>query len=153
MLRMRVFMAGMLEPRAPRDHALRDARCVTVTTLASTLRGVRTLLICLLCLALPAGALAKRAPTKHERAKISRAAHRSHKTDFFKCFELDHVKVSTEGPWAGATLRSCESANDAIFGLFSRRHGRWKLRRMGNGAVGCDIAPKRVQRDLHLGCP
>ena len=109
------------------------------------------LLLCLVCVAVPSAALAHRKPTKSERAKISRAAHRSKKTDFFDCFKVDHIKVSTEGPWAGGSLRNCDDPNDVIFGLFSHKH-RWKLRRMGNGAVGCDIAPRRVQKDLDLGC-
>lgn len=108
-------------------------------------------ILCLVALAVPTAATAARKPTKSERQKINRAAHRSPKTEFFDCFKVDHIKVSTEGPWAGGSLRSCDDPNDVIFGLFSKKP-RWKLRRTGNGAVGCDIAPKRVQRDLDLGC-
>jgi hypothetical protein len=113
---------------------------------------VRSLIVCLICLAVPSAALAKRPATKAEKTRIAKAAHRSEQTDFFDCFKVDHVKVSTKGPWAGATLRACDDPNDAIFGLFSRRHRKWKLRRTGNGSVGCDIAPEKVQKDLDLGC-
>jgi hypothetical protein len=114
---------------------------------------VRVLLAAILCLALPVTATAHRKPTKSEKAKLTQAAKRSKQTESFGCFGLDHVKVSTKGPWAGASLRSCENQVDVIFGLFSRSDsGRWKLRRTGNGAVGCDIAPVRVQKDLDLGC-
>jgi hypothetical protein len=113
---------------------------------------VRTaLLFLMLCLLVPAVASASRKPTPSEKARIAKAAHRSKQTDFFDCFTVDHVRRSTAGPWAGATLRSCSDANDAIFGLFSRCT-RWRLRRTGNGSVGCDIAPEKVQQDLHLGC-
>jgi hypothetical protein len=110
------------------------------------------ILICILALACTPVALAHRAPTPSEKAKISRAAHRSKQTDFFDCFKVDHIKVSTKGPWAGGSLRSCDDPNDVIFGLFSHKP-KWKLRRTGNGSVGCDIAPKKVQKDLGLGCP
>ena len=114
---------------------------------------MRVLLACLVCLAVPSVASADRAATRSEKSAISKAAHRSSQTKFFECFKIDPVRVSTKGPWAGATLRACENTNDAIFGLFSRKDsGGWKLRRLGNGAVGCDIAPRKVQRDLDLGC-
>ena len=114
---------------------------------------VRVLLAAILCLALPVTASAHRKPTKTEKVKLTQAAERSKQTEAFDCFKLDHVKVSTQGPWAGASLRSCDNETDVIFGLFSRSDsGRWKLRRTGNGSVGCDIAPRKVQRDLDLGC-
>lgn len=98
-------------------------------------------------------ATAHRKPTNSEKAKLTQAAKRSKQTESFDYFRLDHVKVSTKGPWAGASLRSCENEVDVIFGLFSRNEaGRWKLRRTGNGSVGCDIAPRKVQKDLDLGC-
>lgn len=113
----------------------------------------RLVLACALVLVLPTVASARRAPTKAERAAIKAAAERSKQTAYLSCLEVDHVKVSTKGPWAGATIRSCDDPNDAIFGVFSRKPtGRWKLRRTGNGSVGCDVAPARVQRDLDLGC-
>ncbi len=114
---------------------------------------MRYLLVGLLTLGLAAPASAARAPTKGEKAKISKAAHNSEQTEFFDCFTIDHVRVSTKGPWAGGSLRSCEDEVDVIFGLFSRNAaGKWKLRATGNGSVGCDIAPKKVQKDLDLGC-
>jgi hypothetical protein len=149
-------MTGMLRPKRLQNVAFRDAACVTVATVRPRcvpLPAMRHLTICLLCLALPTAALAKRPATKPEKAKISKAAHRSKQTDFFDCFKVDHVRISTKGPWAGATLRDCDDEADAIFGLFSRKDGKWKLRRMGNGSVGCDIAPRKVQKDLDLGCP
>lgn len=104
----------------------------------------------ILLVSVPA-ALASRGPTKTEKTKISRAAHRSKQTDFFDCFAVDHIKVSTKGPWAIGSLRSCTDPNDVIGGVFSRKP-KWKLRQTGNGSIGCDIAPKKVQRDLDLGC-
>lgn len=113
---------------------------------------MRTLIVISLTLLLAApAALAKRAPTKAEKAKLSRAAHRSKQTDFFDCFKLDHVKVSTKGPWAIASLRSCDDPNDVIAGLFSHKP-KWKLRVTGNGSLGCDITPRKVRKDLDLGC-
>jgi stress response protein SCP2 len=111
------------------------------------------LLLCILSLAVPAVASSYRGPTPSQTKKINQAAHRSSQTEGFGCFNVDFIKVSTEGPWAGGSLRSCKDKNAVIFGLFSRRDGKWKLRRLGNGAVGCDIAPKKVQQDLDLGCP
>jgi hypothetical protein len=48
-------------------------------------------------------------------------------------------------------VRSCKDKNGAVFALFSHKR-RWKMRRTGNGSVGCDIAPRKVQKDLDLGC-
>ena len=122
-------------------------------SLSRSLPAMRILLVGLLCLVLPATASADRTPTKREKAKIVKAARDSKQTDFFDCLTMDHVRVSTRGPWAGGAVRNCDNEQDVIFGLFSRNAaGRWKLRRMGNGSVGCDIAPRKVQRDLDLGC-
>ncbi|MEA2124954.1 MAG: hypothetical protein QOI80_1736 [Solirubrobacteraceae bacterium] len=106
--------------------------------------------ICLaLLLVLPATALAARAPTDNERTAIRHAVSNSPKTDGLGCLRTRHIRVSTAGPWASGVAHPCQSSPDAVAVVLKRRHGRWHVKDIGNGQVGCG-APKEVRRDLDL---
>ena len=108
------------------------------------------LLICLsLLLALPATALADRAPTRKERTAIRKAVSQSPRVTDGGCVRATGIRVSTEGPWASSVARACDDANDAIFVVLRRSRGVWRVSDVGNGSVGCK-APRAVRRDLDL---
>ncbi|MEA2361987.1 MAG: hypothetical protein QOD71_1132 [Thermoleophilaceae bacterium] len=115
----------------------------------------------LLAAALPAAALASRAPSRDERAQlrqavksselVPRAVRRGH-------FELSKPRISTEGPWARAAIVPTGAYSDPFDpsrGLF--KHGRkgWRLVTVGTSGIGCSKPrlPRAVRKDLKLRCP
>jgi hypothetical protein len=114
---------------------------------------MRALLVLALCLlALPTVASASRKPSTPERAKIVDAAKRSDLTEQVDCFRVTNVRVSTEGPWAKATLRPCKKSTDAALGVFKKKPGKFTLKALGTSFTGCDLVSKRVAEDLRLFC-
>jgi hypothetical protein len=124
---------------------------------------MRTLFITaavLLAVALPAAALASRAPSRSEKQQL-RSAVKTSKLVPKKIrkghFTLKKSRISTKGPWAKAAIISSGVYSDPFdptIGLFKRRHGNWKLVSVGTSGVGCSNpkAPKSVRKDLKLHC-
>ncbi|MEA2168089.1 MAG: hypothetical protein QOF76_1389 [Solirubrobacteraceae bacterium] len=107
----------------------------------------------LVLLAVPATALADRAPNSSERAAIKAAAKSSSQTQGAGKFKVEHIRVSTVGPWARATLDPKSDSLDTAVAVFKAHgYGGYKLKELGTAQVGCDIVPKKVAADLSLGC-
>jgi hypothetical protein len=124
---------------------------------------MRTLFIiaaAMLAVALPATALASRNATHSEKTQLRKAVTKSNLvTRPYKKghFKLLRAKISTEGPWARAYVVRNDTYSDpfnAPRGLFKRKHGTWKLVKIGTRGIGCSNprAPKAVRTDLKLRC-
>jgi hypothetical protein len=124
---------------------------------------MRTLFIiaaALLALALPATAVASRAPSHSEKKQLRNAvigskqvAKRISKGNF----KLRKARISTAGPWAKSQIVGGGYSDpfNPLIGLFKRSHGKWRLKDAGfKGHVGCSRprAPKAVRKDLKLPC-
>ena len=128
----------------------------------STLRRMRTLLsiaAVLMAAALPAVAIASRAPSHDERAQlrqavktsnlVGRSFHRGH-------FKLAKPRISDSGRWAKAGIRT-ETYSDpfnAPKGLFKHKAGGWKLVKFGTSGMGCSKPrlSRAVRKELKLKC-
>lgn len=99
-----------------------------------------------------AAATASRAPTKSERAAISKALHKSSATGAVHCFSVRQVVVSTVAPWARGRIFPCGGDGDHALAVLQRSHGHWRVRDLGTSGVGCTVAPKKVRLDLKLDC-
>jgi hypothetical protein len=114
----------------------------------------------LLTAALPAAALASRAPSRSEKQQLRSAVTASKKPPKSVRkghFKLRNARISTKGPWAKGSVLAGGSYSDPfnpIVGLFKRRHGHWKLVALSTSGVGCSHpkAPKAVRKDLKLHC-
>jgi len=124
---------------------------------------MRSLLIIaavLLAAALPAVALASRAPSHDERVQLRKAVtgsklvprpiRRGH-------FQLIKPRISESGRWAKAGVAPTKNYTDpfnAPKGLFKHRGGGWKLVKVGTSGIGCSKPrlPRSVRQDLKLRC-
>jgi len=114
----------------------------------------------LLAAALPAAALASRAPSRSEKHQLRNAVTASKKPSKSVRkghFKLRGARISTKGPWAKASVIGGGTYSDPfnpVVGLFKHRHGHWKLVALGTSGVGCahPRAPKSVRKDLKLHC-
>jgi hypothetical protein len=124
---------------------------------------MRTLFITaavLLAAALPAVALASRAPSHSEKKQLRSAVTGSKlvpKKIRQGHFTLKKARISTKGPWAKAAIIGGGTYSDPFnptVGLFKRSHGHWRLKSAGTSGVGCSHprAPKSVRKDLKLHC-
>jgi hypothetical protein len=124
---------------------------------------MRTLFIiaaALLAVALPAVALASRAPTRSERVELRKAVKSSKlvaKAIRKGHFKLSKPRISTKGPWAKAGIVPTGTYSDPFDptrGLFKRSRGHWKLKVVGSAGVGCSKPrlPRAVRKDLKLRC-
>ena len=129
----------------------------------STLRRMRTLLsiaAVLMAAALPAVAIASRAPSKDERAQlrqavkssdlVGRAYHRGR-------FSLVKPRITDSGRWAKAGVVRTDRYTDpfnAPKGLFKHNAGGWKLVKFGTSGVGCKKPrlSQSVRKELKLKC-
>jgi|RhiMethySRZTD1v2_1073278.scaffolds.fasta_scaffold665186_3 hypothetical protein len=128
----------------------------------STLRRMRTLLsiaAVLMAAALPAVAIASRAPSHDERAQlrqavktsnlVGRSFHRGH-------FKLAKPRISDSGRWAKAGIRT-ETYSDpfnAPKALFKHNARGWKLVKLGTSGVGCKKPrlSQSLRKELGLRC-
>lgn len=114
----------------------------------------------LLAVALPAVALASRAPTRSERVelrkavtsskKVAKAVRKGH-------FKLVKPKISTAGPWARAGIVPTGTYSDPFNptrGIFKKSKGAWHLKKVGGSRAGCKKPrlPRSVRQDLNIKC-
>ena len=119
-----------------------------------------TILALLLAAAIPAVALASRAPSHDERKQlrtavtssklVQRSVRRGH-------FNLIKPRVADGGRWAKAGIAPSNGYSDpfnAPKGLFKHRSGGWKLVKLGTTGVGCakPRLSRSVRQDLKLKC-
>ena len=130
---------------------------------ASSLRRMRTLLIfaaILMAAALPAVAIASRAPSKDERAQLRKAVTSSklvQRSVRKGKFQLVKPRIADGGKWAKAGIVPTNTYSDpfnAPKGLFKHSSGAWKLVKVGTTGVGCSKPklPRSVRKDLKLSC-
>jgi hypothetical protein len=114
-------------------------------------RGMRVTLLVLLTavlgLVLVASALAWRAPTRSQQQAITRVAERAPHAGHAHV-RVSHVRVSTVGPWASATvtLYFGNEPDDAT-DILHRVHGKWTNASTGTAGEWC-VMPTRDQRNL-----
>jgi hypothetical protein len=125
--------------------------------LAIMIRGVGSLILVLMMLLLFAAqpADAWRPATTRERAEIVAALVNSGRYVTGHKVTVDHIRVSTKGPWASARgALWFGNEPDYALAVFRRVGGRWKITAHSPGTAGveCGIGmPHVVQRDLGLG--
>jgi hypothetical protein len=113
----------------------------------------------LLAAALPAIALASRAPSHAEKAQLRKAVTSSklvQRSVRKGHFQLVKPRISDSGGWAKGGIAPTNTYSDpfnAPKGLFKHSGSGWKLVKVGNG-VGCSKPrlPKSVRTDLKLKC-
>ncbi len=120
-----------------------------------------TIAVVLLAAALPAAALASRAPTNNERVQLRNAV--KHSTLVSRAvrqgyFQLSTPRISSAGPWARARIVPTGNYSDPFFreiGVFKRSHHRWRLVKVGSSGIGCSRPrlSRAVRKDLKLRCP
>ena len=123
------------------------------------MRTLLSIAAVLMAAALPAVAIASRAPSHDERAQlrqavktsklVGRSFHRGH-------FKLAKPRISDSGRWAKAGVRT-ETYSDPFNApkvLFKHNAGGWKLVKFGTSGVGCKKPrlSRSVRRDLGLRC-
>jgi hypothetical protein len=129
----------------------------------STLRRMRTLLITaavLVAAALPAAALASRAPSHSEKVQLRKAVTSSKlvKRSVRKGhFQLIKPRIADGGKWARAGVAPTNVYIDpfnAPKGLFKHGRGGWKLVKIGQTGIGCHKPrlSRSVRKDLKLRC-
>jgi hypothetical protein len=116
---------------------------------------VRAIAIALLLLAAAPAALATRAPTASERAKIQFAVRffpaisRSNRVSFTS------VAVSSADPHYAAarfTVRDSTGKEIAAAAALLKRSGAWQVVEIGDAPLTCSSAPARVRADLAGTC-
>lgn len=100
---------------------------------------------------------ADRAPTRAEFRAIARAAKHSPFTRAERGrFEAKRVRISTEGPWARASLVGKPGFKKTVqpaLAVFRHTNGRWRLRDLGTDGVGCSVGMSlAVRSDLGIVC-
>jgi hypothetical protein len=124
---------------------------------------MRTLLIIAAVLgavALPAAAIASRAPTRDERAALRKAVKSSDlvsRSIRKGRFDLVKPRIAENGNWARAGIAPNDTYTDpfnAPTGLFKHKGKGWKLVKYATSGVGCKKPrlPRAVRRDLKLKC-
>ena len=124
------------------------------------MRTLLSIAAVLMAAALPAVAIASRAPSHDERAQlrqavktsklVGRSFHRGH-------FKLAKPRISDSGRWAKAGLVRKDGYTDpfnAPKGLFKHNAGGWKLVKFGTSGVGCKKPrlSQSVRKELNLRC-
>ena len=125
------------------------------------MRPLLILAAALLAVALPAAALASRAPSRAERVElreavkgsdlVQRSVRRGH-------FQLLRPRISDSGRWAKAGVVPTRTYSDpfnAPKGLFKHKSGGgWKLVKIGTTGIGCHKPrlSRAVRKDLKLRC-
>jgi hypothetical protein len=124
------------------------------------MRTLLSIAAVLMAAALPAVAIASRAPSKDERAQlrqavknsdlVGRAYHRGR-------FNLVKPRVTDSGRWAKASIVRNDTYSDpfnAPKGLFKHNAGGWKLVKFGTSGVGCSKPrlSRAVRKELKLKC-
>jgi len=113
----------------------------------------------LLAAALPAVALASRAPSHSERVQLRKAVTSSKLVDRSirsGHFRLSKPRISASGRWAKAGIFRSNAYIDPFHapkGLFKHRGKRWRLVDVGT-SVGCKKPrlSRSVRKDLKLRC-
>src|SRR3954453_525540 len=124
---------------------------------------MRTLFIisaALLAVALPAVALASRAPSRSERVELRKAVTSSKlvtKSVRKGKFKLVKPSISTEGPWARAGVVPTGTYSAPFHpprGIFKKSNGEWHLKKVGGSRAGCKKPrlPRAVRKDLKIKC-
>jgi hypothetical protein len=114
----------------------------------------------LLAAALPAVALASRAPSRSERVELRKAVTSSKlgsKAVRKGKFKLVKPKISTDGPWAKAGVVPTGTYSDPFNptrGIFKKSNGAWHLVKLGGSKAGCKHPrlPRSVRKDLKIKC-
>jgi hypothetical protein len=124
---------------------------------------MRTLLIIvamLVAAALPAVAIASRAPSRSEKQElraavkgsdlVQRSVRRGH-------FQLVKPRIADGGRWGKAGIAPTNTYVDpfnAPKGLFKHGQGGWKLVKIGRRGLGCSgpKLPRSVRKELKLSC-
>ena len=124
------------------------------------MRTLLSIAAVLMAAALPAVAIASRAPTRDERVQlrqavkssslVGRAYHRGR-------FDLVKPRITDSGRWAKAGLVRQDGYTDpfnAPKGLFKHKSSGWKLVKVGTRGIGCN-KPKlarSLRKELKLSC-
>lgn len=118
--------------------------------------SARAVLGLVLTALVPASASAARDPTPVEAQAIDAAVHASSQTSAVpdQDFTVQHIRVSTAGPWAAARLVPRPGTIfSPAFVVLGGGATAWRVRQVGTIDVGCGLAPRAVAIDLGLGCP
>lgn len=125
------------------------------------MRPLLIISLALLAAALPAAALASRAPSHDEKVQLRKAVKSSNKVPRAVRqghFKLSKTRISTEGPWARAAIIQTGSYVDpfnAPQGILKHGKQGWKLVKVGaSGKIGCSKPrlSRAVRQDLKLKC-
>jgi hypothetical protein len=125
------------------------------------MRPLLIISLALLAAALPAAALASRAPSHDEKVQLRKAVKGSKlvpRPVRQGHFKLSKPRISTEGPWAKAAIVPTGSYSDPFEpdrGLFKHGKKGWKLVTVGTSGIGCSKPrlSRAVRKDLKLRCP
>ena len=124
---------------------------------------MRTLLIIaaiLVAAALPAVAIASRAPSRDERVQLRKAVTSSklvQRSVRKGHFELVKPRIADGGRWAKAGVAPTNTYSDpfnAPKGLFKHSSKGWRLVKIGTSGIGCSKPrlSRAVRKDLKLRC-
>jgi hypothetical protein len=124
------------------------------------MRTLLSIAAVLMAAALPAVAIASRAPSHDERAQLRQAVKSSNlvgRPYHRGRFALAKPRVTDSGRWAKASIVRNDTYTDpfnAPKGLFKHKAGGWKLVKFGTSGVGCSKPrlSRSVRRELKLKC-
>jgi hypothetical protein len=107
--------------------------------------------VVVLWLTLTASAMAWRHPTTSERRAITRVASHTPNAAPDKKVHVSHIRVSTVGPWASATITIFfGSAPDTATDILHKVRGRWVDAGAGTAGEEC-VMPLKDRRSLGFG--
>jgi hypothetical protein len=107
--------------------------------------------VVVLWLALTASAMASRAPTAAERRAITKVASHAPNAAPGKKIHVSHIRVSTVGPWARATITIFfGGAPDNATDILHKVHGKWVDAGAGTAGEEC-VMPPQDRRNLGFG--
>jgi hypothetical protein len=104
-----------------------------------------------LWLTLTASAMASRAPTAAERRAITKVASHAPNAAPGNKIRVSHIRVSTVGPWARATVTLFfGNVGDSATDVLHKVHGKWVDAGTGTAGEEC-VMPLKDRRNLGFG--
>jgi hypothetical protein len=114
-------------------------------------RRLAPAIVVVLWLALTASAIASRAPTAAERRAITKVAIHAPNAAIGKKVQVSHIRVSTVGPWARATITLFfGSAPDSATDILHKVRGKWIDAGAGTAGEEC-VMPLKDRHNLGFG--